>query len=176
MKITIIGSSGGGKSTLARKISQHFTIPRLEIDRLWFKYDGHKHFNKTPEQKEAISQKIESELRAFLAKNQHWVIDGTYSKLQPLIADQADTVVLINRPVLHRAWSHVVRVLHGQDRHPEITKLQDLTFTKTIFRRWRNQEDAKLAGFTKRYQEKLVILKSFTKINNYFHSLKGNIQ
>jgi adenylate kinase family enzyme len=171
MKITIIGSSGGGKSTLARKISQTFDIPRLEIDRIWFKYDGHKNLNGTPQQKETVSQKIESDLHAFLLVNDNWVIDGTYSKLQPLIAGQADTVILIKRPLLQRIWGHIIRVLRGTDRHPEVTMLQDLNFTKIIFRRWRNKEDAKLDEFAKTYHEKLVVLKSFKEIDTYFHSL-----
>lgn len=171
MKITIIGSSGGGKSTLARKISQTFNVSRLEIDRIWFKYEGHKNMNGTPQHKEVIIEKIESDLRAFLSVNDHWVIDGTYSKLQPIIAEKADEVILIKRPLLRRICSHIMRVLMGLDRHPEVTLLQDLTFTKTIIRRWRNKENTRLDEFSKIYHEKLVVLKSFKEIDAYFDSL-----
>ncbi len=171
MRLTIIGSSGGGKSTLSRKISRTFNVPRLEIDRIWFTYGGHRNVNGAPQQKEIIAQQIESEVRAFLSVNEHWVIDGTYSKLQPIIAEKADTVILIKRPLPQRIWSHILRVLHDTDRHPEITRLQDLNFTKTIIRRWRNKENAKLDEFSKTYQEKLVVLKSFKEIDTYFSSL-----
>ncbi len=171
MRLTIIGSSGGGKSTLSKKISRTFNVPRLEIDRIWFTYDGHRNVNRTLQQKEIIAQQIESEVRAFLSVNEHWVIDGTYSKLQPIIAEKADGVILIKRPLPQRIWSHILRVLLGTDRHPEVTRLQDLNFTKTIIRRWRNNENAKLDEFSKTYQEKLVVLKSFKEIDTYFSSL-----
>jgi len=111
MKITIIGSSSGGKSTLSRKISQEFNIPRFEIDRVWFKHDGHEYLNNgTPEQKALVLQKVLTEIEKFLATNNSWVFDGTYSKLQSVIADQADIVIFIKRPLLRRIFSHVTRV------------------------------------------------------------------
>lgn len=172
MKITIIGSSGAGKSTLARKISRECNIPQIEIDRIWFKYDGHKYINSPrAEEKEVISKKIEEDIQEFLRKNQNWVIDGTYSKIQPIIAEQADEVVLIQRPLLHRIGNHIVRVCRGRDRHPEVTKIQDLWFVKTIFKRWRNDENLKLHELSKRYAQKLAVLRSFKEINMYYKKL-----
>jgi adenylate kinase family enzyme len=175
MKITIIGTSGSGKSTLSRKISEKFNIQRLEIDRIWFKYDGH-HYLKgcTPEQKEAVNQKILAEVEQFLQANQNWVIDGTYSKIQPIIAERADSVVLIQLPLLFRLYSHIIRVFKGDNRHPEVTPLQDLHFTRTLIKRWRNGEDRKLIEFVKMYKSKLVVLRSFTEIDDFFKALGKN--
>ena len=36
MKIAIIGYSGSGKSTLAAQLSNHYSIPKLHMDRLQF--------------------------------------------------------------------------------------------------------------------------------------------
>jgi len=36
MKIAIIGYSGSGKSTLAVQLSNHYSIPKLHMDRLLF--------------------------------------------------------------------------------------------------------------------------------------------
>lgn len=172
MKITIIGPSASGKSTLARKISAQFDIPRIEIDRIWFKNDGHKNLNtENKVQKEIVSQKIQQEIEEFLAQNDEWVIDGTYSKIQPLIADQADVVVLIKRPLLARVMSHISRVLKGQDRHPEVTRTQDLFFINTIIKRWRKKENTKIEELADQFKDKLVVLKSFRDIDRYFTSL-----
>ena len=172
MKITIIGTSGSGKSTLSRKISETFKLPRVEIDRIWFRYDGHKYLNGTVEEKEVVMNKVTDEIQDFLSKNENWVIDGTYSKIQPLIADKADVVVHIKRSLLRRVMSHVKRVMHGNDRHPEVTKMQDLLFIKTIVKRWRKREDKKLEDFTKQYTQKLIVLNNFKEIDGYFESLK----
>lgn len=174
MKITIIGPSGGGKSTLSRRVSREFGIPRFEIDRIWFKHDGHKYMNGSPDEKAIIQDKIRVELEDFLAHNESWVCDGTYSKIQPLIAGQADTVVLIQRPLIKRIQSHIVRILRGEDRHPEVTRSQDMVFTKVIIKRWLKNEDANLGEFVKQYQHKLVVLRSFADIDHYFKSLTNS--
>lgn len=176
MKITIIGSSGSGKSTLARKISTKFSIPRIEIDRIWFKHDGHKYLRNTDtEQKEIISQKIHAEVENFLSSNESWVIDGTYTKIQPQIAKQADVVILIKRNLIKRVWSHIARICKGEDRHSEVTKMQDIFFIKTIVRRWIKGEDTKLDEFVKPYSQKLVVLKSFHDIDRYFETFNLNV-
>ncbi len=36
MKIRIIGNSGSGKTTVARKLSEHFSIPVLHMDSIAF--------------------------------------------------------------------------------------------------------------------------------------------
>jgi adenylate kinase family enzyme len=172
MKITIIGTSGSGKSTLSRKISETFKLPRVEIDRIWFKHDGHKYLNGTVEEKEVVMNKVTEEIKDFLSKNENWVIDGTYSKIQPLIADKADFVIHIKRSLLRRILSHIKRVMQGNDRHPEVTKMQDLMFIRTIVKRWRKRENKKLETFTKQYTQKLVVLKDFKEIDTYFESLK----
>lgn len=175
MKITIIGASGSGKSTLARKISQDLKIPRFEIDRLWFKYGGHREDNRTIEQKETLLEKIKSELLTFLHRNENWVIDGTYPKIQPLIAERADKIILIKRPLIKRVFSHILRVLKRVDRHPEVTRLQDLKFTGTIFRRWKNKEDMKIKKLSETFNDKLITLNNFKEIDAYSKSLIESI-
>lgn len=173
MRITVIGPSSGGKSTLTRKISEQFNIPRLEMDRLWFESGGHQCFihGCTEEEKMLVQDKINHRLADFLESNESWVVDGTYSKIQPTIADKADAVVLIRRPLLKRIYSHITRVLKGKDRHPETGTLQDIMFTKAIFRRWRQGEQAKLDEVLIPYQDKLIVLNNFKEIDDYFNSL-----
>ena len=174
MKITIVGPSSGGKSTLTRKISEHFNIARLEMDRLWFESGGHdcSMFGCTEEEKQLVQDQIGKRVTNFLENNDDWVVDGTYSKIQPLIAEKADVVVLIRRPLLSRLCSHLSRVMKGEDRHPETGWWQDIIFVKAILRRWWQKEHAKLDEVLAPYQNKLVILKSFKEIDSYFESLQ----
>lgn len=169
----MIGPSGSGKSTLTRKISERFNIPRLELDRLWFESGGHDCFINgcTEEEKATISNHINEKVTEFLSKNKQWVIDGTYTKTQPIIAEKAYAVVLIRRPLLKRVSGHILRVLKGKNRHPETSWWQDLCFSKTIIRRWAQGESKKLDDFLITYQDKLVTLKNFKEIDDYFDSL-----
>jgi len=173
MRIIVVGASSGGKSTLTRQISDKFNIQRLEMDRLWFEAGGHECLVNgcTEEEKQLIQDEIRQKVSDFMATNDSWVVDGTYTKIQPLIAEKADTVVLIRRPLLKRLISHVSRVLTGKDRHPETSWLQDIFFTKTIFRRWSQGEQTKLDKVLLPHKNKLVTLRSFQEIDNYFDSL-----
>ena len=112
MRITVVGSSSGGKSTLTRKISKKFGVARLEMDRLWFESGGHECLLRgcTEEEKQIVQDKIRDRVTKFLIENDNWVVDGTYSKIQPTIAEKADAVVLIRRSLIKRIFSHVVRV------------------------------------------------------------------
>ncbi len=164
---------GSGKSTLTRKIGHKFSIPRLELDRLWFEAGGHDCLVSgcTDEEKQLVTEKIRQKISDFLSVNNQWIVDGTHSKVQPLVAQKADTVVLIQRSILKRLFSHVVRVIKGKDRHPETSWWEDLLHTKTIFDRWlrgghNTQNEAAML-----YKDKLVILKSFKEIDDYFNSL-----
>lgn len=174
MKILILGPSSGGKSELARKIEQEFNIPRLEVDRLWFKFGGENFINGcTAEQKKEIVDKILNEVTGSITENEHWVIEGTTMNVVSVIAEQADDVVVIGRPLLMRIWSHVWRVIKGENRHAELTRVQDLLFVKTMVRRWWKGENKRIQNVVGKYQSKLVVLKSFRQIDRYFEQLKG---
>lgn len=173
MRITVVGPSGGGKSVLTRKISERYGIPRLEMDRLWFELGGHDCLINgcTEEEKNEITKRINHAVAEFLSSNEQWVVDGTYTKIQPAIADKSDAVVLIRRPLLTRVFGHLLRVFRGEDRHPETSKWQDIYFCKTIIRRWIQGEHKKLDRSLIAYQDKLTVLTSFKEIDDYFDSL-----
>ncbi len=172
MKITIIGSSGSGKSTLAKKISQAFAVPRLELDRLWFAYGGHLVMNGTIDEKQVVSDQIAKTVSDFLSDHDSWVCDGTYAKIQPLIAKQADVLVLIKRPLYRRIISHIKRIITSDGRHPEVTPWQDLLFTKTLIKRWWRGEDKNLNNLVLLYEDKLVVCQSFKEIDRFFQTLQ----
>ena len=140
---------------------------------MWFEAGGHECFinNCTDEEKQLVQDKIRQRVTDFLQTNDNWVVDGTYSKIQPAIAEKADSVVLIRRPLMKRIFSHLSRIIKGKDRHPETGLWQDIMFTKAIIRRWRQGEQTKLDEVLLPYQDKLVTLRSFKQIDEYFDSL-----
>src|SRR6185436_4688168 len=111
MRISIIGHAGSGKSTLARKISEKFSIPHIHLDRFWLEAGGLRVEDRvaTPEERDTIRAHMKEKALAEVSK-ESWVSDGYYRRIQPLIAERADTIVYLNLPLLRRLYSHAKRV------------------------------------------------------------------
>jgi adenylate kinase family enzyme len=107
-KIAVIGTSGSGKTTVARELARRLGVPHVELDAL-FHGPGWK---ETP---------VEEFRRRVAAATQGsgWVVDGNYeSKLGDLVVEQADTVVWLDVP-LRVALSRVTRRTIGRIRTGE---------------------------------------------------------
>ena len=169
MRITIIGYSGGGKTTLAKKIAREFNIPHQQIDRIWFGSNGHK--AETEADKEAVRRIIETRVAEF-ASQEAWVSDGFYSRAQSLMADRADFVVVIELPLWKRLLNHWKRILRKEDRHPEVSRVQDFCHSLEIIKRTFTFKP-KLESFKEQYKEKVVVLKNFAEIDAFFAQLRN---
>ena len=87
-KVIIIGCSGSGKSTFARKLRDATGLPLHYLDMIWHRPDR---TNVTREEFNAVLQNI-------LARDS-WIIDGNYARtLEPRLA-ACDTVFFFDFPV-----------------------------------------------------------------------------
>jgi adenylate kinase family enzyme len=122
----IVGPTGSGKTTLAEDIAACCQIPYIELDNLFWKAD----WQETPD--EEFISKIRTALHNA---GDSWVIDGNYSRIQPIIFPLADTVVWLDYP-LRVSFSRLVK----------------RTFRRVFTREqlWSgNRESAKVAFFSK---------------------------
>ena len=90
MKIAVLGFSGGGKSTLARRLGERLNIPVLHLDRVhWL-----------PGWRERRTEESIGIVAQFM-EGSDWVIEGTYSKfLMERRLEEADRIVLVILPRL----------------------------------------------------------------------------
>jgi adenylate kinase family enzyme len=91
-RVVLLGIAGGGKSTLARRISASLALPLHQMDKLgWL-----------PGWKLAGNDQVDP-LHDKIMKTDRWVIDG-YGSWESIErrCDQADTLILIDHP----AWRH----------------------------------------------------------------------
>ena len=91
-KIVIIGNAGGGKSTLAKKLSQARNIPLYRLDSLQWNPGW------IPTSKEEFDRQHEN-----LISQDTWILDGfaSWSSIEKRFA-AADTIILVD----HAIWVH----------------------------------------------------------------------
>ncbi len=97
MKISVIGYSGAGKSTMARKLGRLYGYPVLHLDRVQF----------LPGWQDRPEEEAREMVAAFM-EQEHWVIDGNYSNyFHGRRLEEADRIVFLNFPrrvCLWQAW------------------------------------------------------------------------
>jgi adenylate kinase family enzyme len=98
-RAVVIGSSGSGKTTVARKLAEVLDVPHLEMDSVFHRYgladEAHDHFLPTLD---AFSDRL------------RWVMDGNYTShgVRDVVWPKADTFVWIDLP-RRTVMSRVVR-------------------------------------------------------------------
>ncbi len=167
MKISIIGISGGGKTTLAKKISEKLRIPRIELDTLWFAAGGHLLKQESGEERNRVRADMRSRLEPLM-RQESWVSDGWYSKAQPIIAKEADQLVFLDIPLWRRLFNHLYRTFFTK-RHAHLRKWDDIKYLLEIITR--TSKLAAIREFVLQYPEKTVILKSYKEADEYVRNL-----
>ncbi|HYZ57273.1 MAG TPA: shikimate kinase [Streptosporangiaceae bacterium] len=86
-RVSVVGTSGSGKSTIARELARNLGVPFVELDSIFHQPDW------VPLPAEEFRRRV-----ADAAAGDGWVIDGNYSAVQPLVWERADTVIWIDLP------------------------------------------------------------------------------
>jgi adenylate kinase family enzyme len=107
-KIAVVGTTGSGKTTVAKRLAEHYGSPHIELDAL--------HWG--PNWSEPTGEEFRARVEAALDEN-GWVVDGHYGgKLGDLVLRQADLVVWLDpslATILRRLWERTVRRIREGD-------------------------------------------------------------
>ena len=108
-KVAVFGNSGGGKSTLSKRLAELTGLPLVVLDLLQYKPGG---AEVPDEEYQAIHQEI--------LQQDQWIIDG-YGSLDTVWErlEVADTLVYVDLPVLQHYWWVTKRFLKGFFIPPE---------------------------------------------------------
>ncbi|MEO0936347.1 MAG: AAA family ATPase [Cyanobacteria bacterium J06641_2] len=106
-RICVIGTSGTGKTTLARQVAQKLNIPHFELDSLFWEP------NWVTVSADMFRHRVEESLMS-----NNWIVDGNYSKVRDIVWGKADTLVWLDYSfplVMNRIiWRTFHRVINKQ--------------------------------------------------------------
>ncbi|QQE13139.1 hypothetical protein JD969_06665 [Planctomycetota bacterium] len=174
-RITIIGCCGGGKSTLAKHLSKKLSIPRHDLDDLFW----HEDWVLTPKEKQPA-------VLAPIIEDDEWIIDSNYAAT--LLAERfnrSDLIIHIDLPTwfcLFRIskrsilqFLNIEKSLPKRIQEAHKTKrqktLSDLAFYRYVYR-FKKRMHPKFEQALKQTQtqDKLIVLKSKRQINNFINT------
>lgn len=99
-RISVVGTSGSGKTTTANQIAQRLGIPHVELDALHWEADW------TPATLDVFRKRVAQAL-----SGDEWAVDGNYSKVRDIVWNRADTVVWLDYGLPVILWQLVRRTL-----------------------------------------------------------------
>ncbi|MBI3267858.1 MAG: adenylate kinase [Planctomycetes bacterium] len=87
-RVVVVGTTGSGKSSLARAVAGRLGVPHVELDAL------HNGPNWSTPPDEVFRERVDLALRGGA-----WVADGNYSRVRDLVWGRAETIVWLDYPL-----------------------------------------------------------------------------
>ncbi len=123
-RIAIIGTTGSGKTTVARTLSKILNYPNIELDALFWEKNWKK-----------VSDQIFRERVINAIKLDKWIIDGNYEPIRNLIWERADTVIYLDYTILRTFFQLLLRTTSRLIRNDELWSGNRENFKSAFFSR-----------------------------------------
>ena len=108
-RIVVVGSSGTGKTTVARRIAELASLPHVELDAL------HWEPNWTP----AVTDVFRARVAEALAGDT-WVVDGGYAQVRDLTWGRAEHLIWLDYTLARSLYQLTVRTFRRRARNEEL--------------------------------------------------------
>lgn len=167
----IVGPSGTGKSTLARRLGAQLDVPVIHLDAHYWRAGW-----KEPPKDEWSAQVDE------LLAHPSWIMDGNYSGTFEKRIAAADTIVFLDFPRRHCVYGVMSRWWKTRGRvRPDLApgcpeKLPDLSFLRWIWNYPANTRP-KLTALLDRVRDtkRVVILRSRDEVHRWEQAYSGTL-
>ena len=145
-RVSVIGTSGSGKTTFARRLAARLGVAHIELDALFW----------LPDWQEPDEAEFRAKVGAAVDGPGGWIVDGNYSRLMPDILARADAVVWLDMPMrtclirvtrraVARAWDRELLWGTNRERWTQLVGPKSLGWwVITTHRRRRRDNEARL--------------------------------
>ena len=123
-RISVVGTSGSGKTTTAAQIAQRLNIPHVELDAL------HWEPNWTEAPLDIFRERVAQAL-----SGDAWAVDGNYGKTRDIVWGRADTVVWLDYALPVIMWQLLCRTVRRSVTQEELWSGNRETLGKALFSR-----------------------------------------
>lgn len=120
-RICVVGTTGSGKTALARELASRLGVPHVELDALYHE----------PGWVEAEESVLLERIRVATAGD-GWVSDGNYSETRPVLWTRAQTVVWLDYSFPRTGWRLLRRTLRRSARGEELWNGNRESFRKSF--------------------------------------------
>jgi adenylate kinase family enzyme len=170
-RILVIGSSGAGKSTFARRLHEATEIKLIHLDKIYWQ----------PNWVEPSDKTVWGEgLKNYLQEDE-WIIDGNYSGTLEMRMQFSDTVIFLDIPNYICVYRILKRTLLYRKRgRPDMAEgCRERLSWEFLRLTWNYpiRSKPKVEALLKRFEnEKNIIrLKSNTEVENFFRTLENKL-
>ena len=108
-RINVVGTSGSGKTTFARRLAQTLRLPYYEMDAVFWK----------PGWRESPYDEFLPRIEE-ITRQPRWVLDGNYSRTQPVKWKQVQQVIWLDLPFLMTIWRVTARTVRRARTQEEL--------------------------------------------------------
>jgi adenylate kinase family enzyme len=123
-RISVVGTSGSGKTTTASQIAQRLEIDHIELDAL------HWEPNWTEAALDVFRERVSQAL-----SGETWVVDGNYGKTRDIVWSRADTVVWLDYTLPVILWQLIQRTMRRSLTREDLWSGNRETLGKALFSR-----------------------------------------
>ena len=174
MRINVMGTSGSGKTSVARRIAKKLNIPYVELDELFWK----------PNWTESTDEEFFPKLEEALSVD-GWVLDGNYTRTIPIKWKRCRMVVYLDLPFHIVLYRIIKRSLIRGFKNEELWAGNKETVLKHLFTRdsmilwtmktfFTNRKRFAINSKNPEYSHiKFVRLRSKKEIGNFVTQLKN---
>ena len=160
-KISIIGGSGTGKTTLSESLSKDLNMPVYHID-------GIHHLKNWEIRKKEETDKIIHDI----IKKDKWIIDGTYTKTLEDRVKVSDLIIYLDYSTIAQVKGAMGRFIknHGKEK-PEIPGCKEQMSFKffMLVVKWRkNKRQFIIDALENIDKDKILIFKNRRKLNKWY--------
>ncbi len=171
MRISILGYSASGKSTLAKWLRQRLNLPVLHLDRVQFEAGC-----KERDRRESLA------IVADFLDQREWIIDGNYSSFYlSERLETADRIIFLDFPrlvCLQRAFQRYFEYRSNvrEDMADGCIEKMDLEFVWWIL--YQGRTHGKQAMFRKireQYADKMLVLRNQKELDAFFENFSATM-